>query len=93
MAVYTYDDIETFKFDDTRSFKRTVENGQYIKYNKQVETVTFKDGKKGMYVSVFKEVHEEDDYDSMLSDEVVKQSVFTINGAKQADDYFMSDSI
>ncbi|UXU70121.1 hypothetical protein [Mammaliicoccus sciuri] len=89
MKSYTFDDIKEFQFDDSRSYRRTKEKGQYINYSKHIETVTFNDDVTGYYVSVQRQVHDNDFYDSLQSETVVKQKIFL--DEKKADNYFMSD--
>lgn len=91
MKQYTVDDIEEFEFDESRGYKKTVEKGQYIRYAKNMESVVFNDKETGHCVSVIREVHEDDDYDSFQGEETIKQKVYRNDELKKAEAYFLSD--
>ncbi len=91
MVSYTYDDIEDFEFSDSRAYREVVEKSQYVLYRKQLEKVVFNDNQTGYYVSVIREIHEDDEYDSIESETIVKQKIYPENNFKQAETYFLSD--
>lgn len=91
MANYDYDNIEAFKFSDSRAYREVKEQAQYVLYRKQLEEVVFKDGQIGYYVSVIREIHGGDDYDSIQSEAVIKQKVYIEDDLQKAEKYFLSD--
>lgn len=91
MINYTYDDIEAFEFSDSRAYREVKEKSQYVLYRKQLEKVVFNDNQTGYYVSVIREIHEDDEYDSIQSEAVIKQKVYVEDDLQKAEKYFMSD--
>ena len=88
---YTYDDIQNFNFYDSREYKETIEKNQYVLYRKHFENVVFEDNQTGYYITVIREIHEDDYYDSPISEKVVKQKIYLENELNKAQSYFNSD--
>ena len=91
MTAYSYDDIETFTFIDSRAFKQGKEQNENIVYRKYWESVVFKDNQLGYYISVIREIHEDDDFDSIQSESIVGQKFYIKREFEKAENYFLSD--
>lgn len=87
----TYSDIEHFKFYDSRVYKRIVNHMQFVLYRKYWEMVVFKDGTEGHYISVIREQHEDEYFDSIQTEFVDNQKFYSKNEFEKANKYFLSD--
>ena len=86
-----YDDIKDFKFYDSRAYKRIANHMQFVLYRKYWETVVFDDGTEGHYISVIREQHENECFDSVQTEYVDKQKIYLKNEFEKANKYFLSD--
>lgn len=91
MMNYTYDNIEELYFYDSRAYKQCNEKSQYVLYRKYWEEVVFDDSQKGYYITIIREIHDDDDFDSIQNEEVIKQNIYTDGDFNRAERYFLSD--
>lgn len=86
-----FEDIAEFEPSDSRSYKEVKEGAKFVLYRKVIEDVIFNDDTKGFYVYVLREVHSDSDFDSVQSETVIKQKVFTSKEENKANKYYLSD--